>query len=122
MNSPSTTSTPGLSIPAQGYEAVNYDAPTPETDRFMLRIDDSTIDLGQVESALSDMECERDAARRERKCLREVMERICNLVLDPWTKDYSLKRHIRRQQSLLTATQRGRALLEPHNEKDEHRA
>lgn len=39
----------------------NYDRPTPETDAFMSRIDDSSVDLGQVRSALADMECERDS-------------------------------------------------------------
>lgn len=41
---------------------INYDLPTPETDAFMLRIDDSEIDLGQVKAQLSDMERTRDTA------------------------------------------------------------
>lgn len=40
-----------------------YDRPTPETESFMLRIDDSEIDLGQVEAKLKTLECERDYAR-----------------------------------------------------------
>lgn len=40
-----------------------YDRPTPETDAFIGRIDDSEIDLCAVESTLRDMECERDYAR-----------------------------------------------------------
>ena len=41
---------------------VNYDRPTPETDRIMARIDDSEIDLGAVRASLADMECERQSA------------------------------------------------------------
>lgn len=51
---------------------INYDAPTPETDAFILLIDDSEIDLGQVRSKLSGMECERDAARRETQQLQKT--------------------------------------------------
>ena len=40
-----------------------YDRPTPETDAFMRLIDDSEIDLGQVEAKLKDLECQRDYAR-----------------------------------------------------------
>ena len=42
---------------------MNYGAPTPETDAFMLLIDDSEIDLGTVKAKLSDLECERNLAR-----------------------------------------------------------
>ena len=41
----------------------NNQRPTPETDAFLLRIDDSEIDLDMVEAALMDMERERDEAR-----------------------------------------------------------
>jgi hypothetical protein len=44
---------------------MNYDAPTPETDAFMLLIDDSEVNLGMVESKFKDLECERNAARGE---------------------------------------------------------
>ena len=51
----------------------NHNRPTPETDAFMLRIDDSEIDLDMVEAALMDMERERDEARamvkRIHRCL-----------------------------------------------------
>ena len=40
-----------------------YDRPTPETAAFMLQIDDSEIDLGQVEGKLQQLECERNYAR-----------------------------------------------------------
>lgn len=42
---------------------IDYDRSTPETEAFMLQIDDTEIDLTQVESKLHDMECEREAAR-----------------------------------------------------------
>ena len=41
-----------------------YDRPTPETDAFMLHIDDSEIDLTQVEAKLKTLECQRDYARQ----------------------------------------------------------
>jgi hypothetical protein len=53
-----------------------YDRPTPETDAFILQIDDSAIDLGQVRSRLHDMECERDCAREAHARMRTALEWI----------------------------------------------
>jgi len=42
---------------------VDYNKPTPETDAFMERIDDSEVDPSVIRAALHDMECERDSAQ-----------------------------------------------------------
>jgi len=39
---------------------VDYSTPTPQTDAFMILIDDSEVDLSMIESQLRDMEHERD--------------------------------------------------------------
>ncbi len=52
-----------------GAAKADYSGPTPETDAFMLLIDDSEIDLNQVRAKLSDMECERNHARDQLKQL-----------------------------------------------------
>ena len=39
---------------------VDYSTPTPQTDAFMLLIDDSEVDLRMIEAQLRDMEHERD--------------------------------------------------------------
>ena len=57
----------GLSA-AAGYA---YDRPTPTTDAFMVRIDDSEIDLDLVRAAMADLECERDSALA---VLRDIAE------------------------------------------------
>lgn len=56
MTAPNDTPTPRKDRPL-----ARYDRPTPETDAFMLQIDDSEIDLTQVRARLSDLECQRDS-------------------------------------------------------------
>jgi hypothetical protein len=53
--------------------AVNYNAPTPETDAFMTLISDSEVDLGQVRAKLSTFEQERDQAHEEADRLRGLL-------------------------------------------------
>ena len=52
-----------------------YDRPTPETDAFMLLLEDSEIDLSLVEAKMKDMECERDHAR-------EIAKQACELLAE----------------------------------------
>lgn len=73
-------------------DEVNYDAPTPITDAFMTQIDDSEIDLGQVESKLKTFECELLHARQsiaekdgEIERLKRGLE-VCGYMLDDQIK------------------------------------
>jgi hypothetical protein len=59
------------SEPLTKADMQTYDRPTPETAAFMLQIDDSEIDLGQVEGKLQQFECERDYAREKLAALPE---------------------------------------------------
>ena len=62
-----------------------YDRPTPETDAFMLQIDDSEIDLSQVAAKLKALECERDYARELLKSKAVDQQQACSLsAVEAW--------------------------------------
>lgn len=52
---------------------VNYDAPTPETDAFMTLIDDSEVDLSQVEAKLKEFESRLQTALADNAALRAAV-------------------------------------------------
>lgn len=54
-------------------EGQDYDRPTPETDEFMLLLEDSEIDLSLIDAKMGDMECERDYAREIAKWACELL-------------------------------------------------
>ena len=53
----------------------SYDRLTPETDAFILLLEDSEIDLSLVEARMKDIECERDYAR-------EIAKQACALLAE----------------------------------------
>lgn len=67
---------------------INYDAPTPEMDAFMSRIDDSEVDMRQVENQLKKLECERDQALKNSDVFRglvlalEYLRSVCEHAPD----------------------------------------
>lgn len=75
---------PDAAAQAGAAYPVNYDAPTPETDAFMTQIDDSEIDLGQVQSKLSDFENERNAARARIAELEVALLAVGDMAVADW--------------------------------------
>lgn len=69
---------------AETAHPVNYDGPTPETDALMTQIDDSEIDLGQVQSKLSDFENERNAARARIAELELALLAVGDMAVADW--------------------------------------
>ena len=52
---------------------IDYSAPAPETKDFILRIDDSEVDLDQVRVKMQDLECERNHYRTQLATLRQQL-------------------------------------------------
>ena len=52
---------------------IDYSAPAPETKDFILRIDDSEVDLDQVRVKMQDLECERNHYRTQLTTCQEQL-------------------------------------------------
>jgi len=52
-----------VSCTSRSAGSIDYSKPTPSTDKFMLMIDDSEIDMSMVKDRLHDMEIERNYYR-----------------------------------------------------------